>query len=229
MKKFLLASESKSFLKRNTNLLQRRDIQLFTATSGEEVLKLHGEFQFDLILTDLELDDMDGFTLCSQVRQVGMSKTVPVIVTCHKAPGNLERVEQSGATAILIKPIDPFELVEAIEKCTNLKMIRQKRVELDVKVTLKTNDILVNCEASDICSTGMQLMTGIELALGMRITCQFTLPKSHQIEVDGEIIRSVKTVNRKSFYGMKFIDLPVSCRKAITEYVNLIANSGSRP
>jgi len=227
MKKFLLVSESKSFLKRNTNLLQRRDIQLFTATSGEEALTLHGEFRFDLILTDLELEDMDGFGLCSRIRQIDLSRTVPVIVTCHKTANILGRAEQYGATAILIKPIDPFELVEAIEKCTSLKMIRYKRVEFDAKVTLKTNDMELSCESYDISNTGMLLATGIELALGMRIACQFALPDGHQVETGGEIVRAMSTVKRKSFYGIKFINLPQSYRKAINEYVNLKANSGA--
>jgi len=227
MKKFLLASESKAFLKRNTNLLQRRDIQLFTTTCGEEALKLSEEFQFDLILTDLELEDMDGFTLCSKFRQNDISNAVPVIVTCHKTPGNLEEVYQSGATAMLIKPINPFELVEAIEKHTNLKMIRYKRVELDIKIKIKTNDIESSCDSYDISSTGILLATGIELALGMRITCQFILPGSHQIETDGEIIRAMSTVKRKSFYGIKFINLLPSYKKAISEFVNLTENSGA--
>lgn len=228
VKKFLLASESKSFLKRNTSLLQRREIQLFTVTSGEEALKLHGECQFDLILTDLELEDMDGFTLCSQIRQREVTKTIPIIVTCHKTPGNLEKVTQSGATEMLIKPIDPFELVGAIEQCTNLKMIRHKRVELDVKVMLKANDIEVSCDSYDISSTGILLMTGVDLALGMRITCHFTLPDSYPIVADGEIIRAMSTLMRKSLYGIKFIHLSPSNRAAINEYVNLIANSGAR-
>jgi len=227
VKKFLLVSESKSFLKRNTNLLQRRDIQLFTATSGEDALKLHGEFQFDLILTDLELEDMDGFRLCSQVRQIDGSIKVPLIISCHKTADSLERFAQSDATAMLIKPIDPFELVETIEKFTNLKMIRYKRVEFDVKVVLKTDDMELLCESYDISNTGMLLATGIELALGMRIACQFTLPDGHRIEAGGEIVRAMSTVKRKSFYGIKFINLPQSCRKAINDYVNLTANSGA--
>jgi len=225
MKKFLLASEAKSFLKRNTSLLQRREIQLFTATSGEEALNLQQECRFDLIFTDLELGDMDGFSLCSQVRQIDSSKTVPVIIACHKTPGNLEQFTQSGATAMLLKPIDPFELVAAIEKCTNLKMIRHKRVEFDVKVTLKANDMTVNCDSYDISSTGILLMTGIELPLGMRITCRFTLPGSHEIEAEGEIIRSMSTLKRKSLYGIKFRDLAEPYRKAINDYVHSIANS----
>lgn len=225
MKKFLLASEVKSFLKRNTSLLQRRDIQLFTATSGKEALDLQNECQFDLIFTDLELEDMDGFTLCSQLRQLDRSKTVPVIIACHKTPGNLEQVAQSGATAMLIKPIDPFELVAAIEKCTNMKMIRHKRVDFDVKVTLKANDLEVNCDSYDISSTGILLMTGIELPLGIRITCQFALPGSLEIETEGEIIRSMSTLKRKSLYGIKFRDLTEPNRKAINDYVHSIANS----
>jgi CheY-like chemotaxis protein len=227
MKKFLLASETKAFLKRNTNLLQRRGIQLFTATSGAEALTLHDECKFDLILTDLELEDMDGFTLCARIRKGDIASAVPVIITCHKTPGNLDKLAQSGASAMLIKPIDPFELVEAIEKFTGLKMIRHKRVELDVKVTIRANGAELSCDSYDISNTGILLVTGLDLALGARISCQFTMPGLCQVEADGEVIRSMSTLKRKSLYGIKFINLALRYRKAIDEYVNLIANSGA--
>ncbi len=226
MKKFILASVSKAFLRRNTSLLQRRGIQLFTTTSGEEALDLHKECHFDLILTDSDLEDMDGFTLCSRVRKIESSKTVPVILTHHKFPGNLNKVEQSGVSAMLIKPIDPLELMQAIGKFTDLKMVRHKRVEIDVKVLIKTSGMELSCYSHDISNTGILLETGTQLALGSRITCQFTLPDSSLVEVAGDVIRSMSILQRKSLYGIKFIDLSLSCLRAIDAYVNLIANQG---
>lgn len=226
MTKFLLVSESKTFLKRNTALLQRRGIQLFTTTSGEEALKLHDDYQFDMILADLELEDMDGFTLCSQVRKKDTLNKVPVIITGHKTKANLERVEQSGVSAMLVKPIDPFELVDTIGKVTNLQMVRHKRVELDVKVLINAGDAEMICESYDISSTGILLMTGMELVLGWRVICRFTLPGSINIEVDGEIIRSMSTLKRKSLYGIKFINVLPSNRIAIDEYVRLVQTLG---
>jgi CheY-like chemotaxis protein len=68
MKKVLLASASRVFLKRNANLLKGRGFQLITTLSGAEALKLHKENLFDLVLADLKLEDMCGCTLLSMVR-----------------------------------------------------------------------------------------------------------------------------------------------------------------
>ena len=64
--------------------------------------------------------------------------------------------------------------------------------------------------------------------LGIRVNCQFALLSSSQIEVEGEIIRAMSTLKRKSPYGIKFIHPPVTNGRAIDEYVNKVANSGAR-
>lgn len=127
MKKVLLASVSNAFLRRNTNLLQRREFQLYTATSGAVVVKMHEEYRFDLILCDLALDDMDGCTLCSLVRNADNDQHVPVILICHNMPDNIARVEQSGADAMLLKPIEPISLIETIGSFLGLEIGRSKR------------------------------------------------------------------------------------------------------
>ena len=224
MKKFLLASKSKSFLERNTNLLQRRGLRLFTATSGEEALKLHKECIFDLILTDIHLEDMDGFTLCSQVRKEDSSKTVPVFLSHHNYPSNKERVEQSGVTAILIKPIDPFELLDTVEKYTTLNMVRSKRVELDVKVVTKACDMELICQSHDISNTGILLETENHIDLGKKVICQFTLPDTRYVEAEGKVMRMSKSES-KNLLGVTFITIPSSHRRAIDDYIASSANS----
>jgi CheY-like chemotaxis protein len=228
MQKFLLVSASKSFLKRNISLLQRRGLHLFTATNGEEALRLHSECQFDLILADLELEEMDGFSLCAAVRRLDSDKKVPVILTCQNMAENQERGEQGGVSAILPKPLNPLQLVETVGKLTRLQMVRSKRVELDVEVLTKAGDTEVICIAHDISNTGILFETKKQLPLGSRIICQFTVPRSSQVVAEGVVIRSMSILQRKSMYGVKFVGLPAAHRRAIDEYVNSIPNSVTR-
>lgn len=82
MKKVLLTSSSKTFLERNMNLLTNKGFRFFTATNGSETIRLHQEHLFDLILSDLELEDMDGCVLCSEVRRTESSQPVSIVLIC---------------------------------------------------------------------------------------------------------------------------------------------------
>lgn len=226
MKKVLLASASKVFLKRNTNLMMRRGFRLFSVTTGAEALKLNKEYQFDLILADLKLEDMGGSTLCSLVRKDENSRNVPVILFCHNIPGSIERIEQSSASAMLIKPIDPIKLLETVGSYLDLQLGRSKRVVLHVKVVSKKLGLEFFCFSHDISNTGILLETEFQLALGSRIVCQFNLPGSCQIEIEGEITRCMSALECENLYGVKFIDLPLSARRAIDDYINSNTTSG---
>jgi CheY-like chemotaxis protein len=217
MKKVLLTSEYKLFMKRNTNLLMMRGFRLFTETTGAEALKLHELHHFDLILSDFKLEDMSGCTLCSLIRI--KDENVPIILTCHNLPGSIERVEQSGATAMLLKPLDPISLLETMGSYLGLQLGRSKRVVLRVRVFSRTSALEFYCYSHDISSTGILLETGYHLELANRIICQFTLPNSCEIETEGEIVRCMTALECENLYGVAFIGLPLSSRKAIDNYV----------
>jgi CheY-like chemotaxis protein len=228
MKKVLLASASKAFLSRNTNLLMHRGLRLFTTSRGEDALRMHEDTLFDLILSDLELEDMGGCTLCSQVRSGGDSASVPVILTCLNIADNLERVEKSGASAMLLKPVDPLQLLETVARFIDLPIGAHKRVVLNVKVTVRDSSAVFFCLSEDISTTGILLMTEYHLELGSRITCQFILPGSLEIEATGEVVRSMSTLKRRTYYGVKFGDIPLSCRRAIADFVASSAQPAAR-
>lgn len=224
MKKVLLASSSSGFLSRNKDLLMQTGMQLFTATSGAETLKLHAEHLFDLILSDFELEDMDGCTLCSLVGKGKNSRYVPVILFCHNQSGIIAKVEQSGASAMLLKPIDPTQLLKTIGRFTGMQLVRSKRVLLQVSVLSRKQDLEFSCLSHDISSTGILVETENELALGSRVFCHFTLPDVIHVEAEGEIIRCMHEEGGRNLYGVKFIHMPLSYRKAIDEYIDSAEN-----
>ena len=70
---------------------------------------------YDLVLTDANMPDLDGFELASRVeqdRQLG--STVIMMLTSGDRPGDIARCEQLGVAAYLLKPIKQSELFDAI-------------------------------------------------------------------------------------------------------------------
>src|SRR6185369_16672020 len=176
MKKILLASESDTFLQRNSTLLTRKQLQLFTATSGTESLKLHEEHHFDLILSDLKLEAMSGCILCTHVRRGEHLPQVPVILICKNIPESIQSVEQCGASEILLKPIEPAKLLWTIGCLISSELGRSKRVKLTESVLCKDENLEYFCSSHDISNTGILLESEIQPVIGSRIIIQFSLP-----------------------------------------------------
>lgn len=219
MKKVLMASPSKALLSRNTSLLKDKGFLFYTASSGAQALELHGEHQFSLILTDLELDGMNGCELCSEVNKNGAP--VPVIVICHDTEQHVQQVKQSEAAAILLRPINPTHLLITIGSFIDMQLARSKRVEFNSLVLVKKPDMELLCDSRDISATGIRIATEQQLDVGVRLSCQFTLPDICQIQTEAEVIRYNATTDdqNRHVYGVRFIDMPPANRNAISKYV----------
>jgi len=219
VKKVLLTSSSEAFLKRNVTLLTGKGFQLFTATNGAEAIKLHQKHFFDLILSDLELDDIDGCTLCAEVHKAEPSSGVSVVIICIGTAESLGKVRQSNADAILLRPVDPTQLLVTIGSFIDMQLARSKRVKLTVDVSGRKEAKEFSGIAHDISSTGILIGTHFELAPGDRISFKFMLIDSTQIQTDVEVARCINSPNGTMLYGAKFIDLPEPKRDAIKKYI----------
>lgn len=225
MKKVLLASDSVEFLNQNTKLLQERGFQLFTSTTAAESLKLHGELQFDLILADLELEDMSGNDFCTRIREGTTAPLVPVILICNELSGSMRRIVESGANAMLLKPVDQMQLLETVGRFTGLPLGRSRRVVLKVIVISREREWEFVCFSHDISSTGILIETEHMLDLGIRIVCQFALPGMPMIETKGEVVRSLVAQEGRHLYGIRFIELTVLNHRMIDNYIASIPSA----
>lgn len=219
MKKLLLGSASKAFLKRNMNLLTRESFQLFTAQSGEEILRLHHEHCFDLILADLHLHDIDGDAVCARLRSEETEKNVAVVLICYDTPEEHARVARCGADAKIIRPIQPDQVIEMVGSLLAVQLARTKRAIFKVRVLSKKGLSEFYCLSLDISITGILLEAEHALAVGDRIICQFTLPGSSQIKNEGDVVRAVKLPGGSYHYGIQFIALPLDSRREIENYI----------
>ena len=227
MKKILLAIQYKVSLRKYTNLLTNWGLHISATTRGAEALKLQEEHNFDLIVSDFELEDMSGCTFCSLVRKQDNSQSVQIILTCYDIPERIERGKLSGANTIIIKPIDPIRFLEVIGDHIGLHLIRGKRVALEIVVTIKQNGKEFICFSRDISNTGILLKSDYELNIGNRITCKFTLPDYCQVEIDGEVVRYLTDLECDNLYGVKFIAIKSFYKRAIRSYIGSCSNRNS--
>jgi signal transduction histidine kinase len=90
-------------------ILEMDGYHVDTATSGAEALKRLQDEPFDLVLTDLRLDDIDGLTIVAEVCRA-QPDTVSIILTGYASLESAIKALREGAYDYLIKPCDVDEL-----------------------------------------------------------------------------------------------------------------------
>lgn len=119
----------------NIQLLQRKlewdGITVLTATNGEACLEVAKNERPDLILLDVMMPGMDGFAVCSKLREDKRTAAIPVIfVTAHNSKkGKLEGLE-AGAVDYITKPIDLDETIARVRTQLSYLAINKANIEL---------------------------------------------------------------------------------------------------
>lgn len=85
------------------------------ARDGKEALKLTLQCKPDLILTDIEMPEMTGLELATELKQRGSSARI-IILTTFARPGYLRRAMQSGASGYLLKDSPASALADAVRR-----------------------------------------------------------------------------------------------------------------
>ncbi len=95
--------------------LERKGFQVVEASDGEAAVEQAVESPPDLILMDVMMPRMDGFTACQIIRKNENTSHIPVILLSALSSGQYkERGLQSGASLYLMKPVPPSILVETV-------------------------------------------------------------------------------------------------------------------
>ncbi len=87
------------------------------AVDGKEALSLAGQQSFDLVITDVNMPQMDGITLVKELRGLPNYKHTPMLVlTTEHAPERKMEGREAGATGWLVKPFNPERLLATVAK-----------------------------------------------------------------------------------------------------------------
>ncbi|AGA31441.1 response regulator [Singulisphaera acidiphila] len=100
-----------------TILLEKRGHKVIVACNGKEGLAAWEKQEFDLILMDVQMPEMDGLevTACIRARERGTGRHIPIVaMTAHAIKGDREHCLQAGMDGYVSKPIEVGDLFRAI-------------------------------------------------------------------------------------------------------------------
>jgi CheY-like chemotaxis protein len=86
------------------------DINITTANDGQKAYAILQEKSFDLILSDINMPFMDGFTLVEKIKNELKLLTPVIAVTAFAIQGDKEKLLMAGFDDYVSKPIDMMEL-----------------------------------------------------------------------------------------------------------------------
>lgn len=98
-------------------VLSHAGYTVVTAASAPAALKAARERQFDVIISDIGMPEMNGYQLAREVRMLPGYESVPMVaVTGYSMFDDKERSTNAGFNAHMTKPIDPRALLDLIDQ-----------------------------------------------------------------------------------------------------------------
>ncbi|MEJ8561279.1 response regulator [Yoonia sp. GPGPB17] len=102
-----------------TATLERAGFAVTTAVDGVDGLEKFQDAAADLVITDVNMPNKDGFGVIDDIRQGNVNRAVPVLVLTTESGTSLkERARKAGATGWIVKPFDDEALVSVIRRLT---------------------------------------------------------------------------------------------------------------
>lgn len=115
--------------------LKEEGYRISFSQSGQDVLKKIENAAFDLVLLDIMMPEMDGFEICTRIKQHPEYKEVPVIfLTAKIDKDSIVKGFEVGAVDYIIKPFHGAELMARIRTHLELKAYREKVEEINIQL-----------------------------------------------------------------------------------------------
>lgn len=117
---------------------------LSVAVDGQDALKKYKEKKFDLIITDINMPNMDGIELIKNIRQINKDQRI-IIVSAYNNSSYFIDAISLNVDSFILKPIDPEQFYNAISKSFETfmaqKLFHRYQEELEEQVVSKTKEL----------------------------------------------------------------------------------------
>jgi two-component system chemotaxis response regulator CheY len=116
-KKILVIDDSASIRKSISYVLSQESFQVTEAEDGVDGLNKAKADSFDLIVTDINMPNLDGIGFIKEVRKEPNYKFVPIIVlTTESQESKMQEGKSAGATGWIVKPFSADKLIAVVKK-----------------------------------------------------------------------------------------------------------------
>lgn len=187
--KILVVDDEKSFRELLKAILVKRGYETSCASNGLEAVKLMENEYFDIIITDLMMEKMDGMELIKHIKRNNLS-TKAIIITAYGSIENAVEAIKEGAFSYFIKSNSPQELIFEIEKIAKLNklsfensLLKTQISNLDAMLSTKSEKFANILElAEKVARTDANVLILGESGVGKEIITKFIHQKSERAD-----------------------------------------------
>jgi two-component system alkaline phosphatase synthesis response regulator PhoP len=116
MKKILLVDDQPNFIKMVSLKLEKMGYAVVSAENGRVGLERAIAEQPDLIVMDIMMPEMDGFTACEKIKEQSPKKCPVIFLSAKGQESDRRRAAELGAVDFIAKPFSPKMLIDRIEE-----------------------------------------------------------------------------------------------------------------
>ncbi len=151
--KILLAEDNKINQKVAVRILNDAGFSCDTVFNGLEALKAVQEKDYSMVLMDVQMPEMDGFTATTEIRKLGGKiGSIPIVaITAHALMGDKEKCLSIGMDDYITKPIVAENLMKSIDNLLKIGVKEEAKVE---QKTETTNEIVFDFDHLNKVSMG---------------------------------------------------------------------------
>ncbi|HON57453.1 MAG TPA: response regulator [bacterium] len=121
MYKILVIDDSPTMRKMIQMALKPLNIKIFEANNGIEGIEIINREKIDLVMTDLNMPEMNGFDFIRYMKQnENYINTPTIIISTEKKQESLDTAKELGVTQYIVKPFKLPELQQIIKQILNI-------------------------------------------------------------------------------------------------------------
>src|ERR1700722_13606766 len=118
MMKILIVDDEEMTVLALAKKLREKNHDVITSLDGVEALKLIADEKIDLVISDIMMPCISGFTLLTMLKNFYFSKTPLILMSSYSEKSFADKSHSLGAHTFISKPIDYEELYKKIDEIT---------------------------------------------------------------------------------------------------------------
>lgn len=189
-KNILVLDDSEFHLNLLRDLLKRLNYDVTTVDNGKDACQRVKSAQYDLIITDMNMPDMDGIEFTRQVRTYPGCRFLPIVMVSSET--NEERISEAknvGVSTFISKPLKEAQLKAMLEIILNKRMT--PRVPVKLKIYYREDKSFSNFNASftfNLSRGGVFIETLNPSSPGKILELKLSLPENdHPVTCQGRV------------------------------------------
>jgi two-component system sensor histidine kinase/response regulator len=148
----LIAEDSQTQAEQLTHYLSARGYAVTVARDGKQALAAALRSKPAMIITDVVMPEMDGYTLCKEIKSLPALKDVPVVLlTSLSRPQDIIKGLECSADSFIRKPYDDKYLLSRVEYIlTNVQLRKTERLQVGVRLQFGGQSHFITAEKQQI-------------------------------------------------------------------------------